>query len=573
MNMEKRRYRGQGRRNAWGRCLSAFPRLTLVSAAFALCGGFLGAQPAAGGPAVPGGSAASPTDGSAQIATGPYVITSVDFDITGRTKDFVLRGLIDPYEKLVGTSFPDERALEAFIADRTRLLSSQRVLASVTPGYDTTPRPEGGYDVALHFTTVDSWNVIGLPYGKYDSNNGLLLSLRGRDYDFLGSNQPLELNLNYQKDPSGVVSYGAQFDFVAPFQALGSVWDLEFMEDGQIWTDGTKSSVGSTTLTYNIPGLGFPTSVSVAQSFSYDANAPQTDPDLWYLGESLASTASIPFTGNLGRLFGVELGPVTYVPSLELDYAWKPGTVLSYYGSGSAPSAFDTTAAQAVQNSPVYYGRGGVWTSVSNAIAFGRIDWAGNMREGLSFSFTSRAAYNSLYDDLISDLILNATAFAEWNERFGLGARLLGMDRFSGHFGGMQDDSLTMLGQYMRGIIDARMSGVEAAIANFNVPIKLFDFPMHLLIKTHALDFELQAQPFLDLAVVRPDWGSSYSSDWLWSTGGLEFLFYPQGFRSFTIRASAGWDLKSVSRTGSLTAQTAEGQSPYEIYIGLTLFY
>jgi hypothetical protein len=73
--------------------------------------------------------------------------------------------------------------------------------------------------------------------------------------------------------------------------------------------------------------------------------------------------------------------------------------------------------------------------------------------------------------------------------------------------------------------------------------------------------------------LARPDFSSSFSSDWLWYSGGLELLVYPLGLRSFTIRASAGWDLKNVLATRSLTAMTPDGQSPYEIYLGLNLLF
>jgi hypothetical protein len=513
---------------------------------------------------------------SANSIGGPYVIRSVDFQIQGRTWDFILMTLIDPYQRMLGSSLPDKASLDAFVADKTRLLLSRRVLASVTPSYEATAAPGGGYDVALHFATTDSWNIIGLPYAKYDSNDGLLLSLRGRDYDFMGSAQPLELNLNYQKSPIGVSSYGWQFDFTAPFRAHGAIWDLSFVEDGQLWTDGTTSSIASAAITYNLPGLGFPASVTASQSYSYEGNAPEFDQDSWYLGESASATAKIPLSGSLGPRLGVDLGPLTYIPTIKVNYAWKPGATLGYYGNGTAPTVLDTTAAQALQNFPEYYGRGGVLSTVSNGLALGRVDWAGNMREGLSISLTSREAYNAQWDDLISDLIIDAELFAQWNGKVGVAARLYGIGRLSGNF---PEDDLTMLGQYMRGIIDKRISGVQAVVFNGNLPVKLFDFPTHTFIKTHALDFELQAQPFLDLGLVRPDFSSSFSSDWLWYSGGLELLVYPLGLRSFTIRASAGWDLKNILATRSLTAMTPPtalaptGYSPYEIYLGLDLLF
>ena len=51
--------------------------------------------------------------------------------------------------------------------------------------------------VTLDVYTRDTWNLIALPYFKYDSNSGLLLALRGRDYNFFGTMQTLTLNLDY----------------------------------------------------------------------------------------------------------------------------------------------------------------------------------------------------------------------------------------------------------------------------------------------------------------------------------------------------------------------------------------
>ena len=66
-------------------------------------------------PGIPKAAAAAES-----IPTGPYVLRSVDFHVQGRTKDFVLMGLIDPYQNLVGSSFPDRASLEAFVADKVR---------------------------------------------------------------------------------------------------------------------------------------------------------------------------------------------------------------------------------------------------------------------------------------------------------------------------------------------------------------------------------------------------------------------------------------------------------------------
>jgi hypothetical protein len=209
-------------------------------------------------------------------------------------------------------------------------------------------------------------------------------------------------------------------------------------------------------------------------------------------------------------------------------------------------------------------------TTVSNGLALGRVDWAGNFREGLKVSFMNSEAYNAQWHDLMSDLEVEVQLFSQRDQSVGVTARLLGLGRLSGDF---PHDRLTMLGQHLRGIIDSRASGVQAAFLNLGLGTKLFDFPTHAIIKTRALDFELQAQPFLDLAIVRPDYSSSFSQNWFWCSGGLELLVFPAHLRSFTLRASAGWDLKNALETRSLTAKAAGNFSPYELFLGSSLLF
>ena len=234
----------------------------------------------------------------------------------------------------------------------------------------------------------------------------------------------------------------------------------------------------------------------------------------------------------------MDLGPLTYDPALELDYSWKPGSTLEYYGNGTAPSDFDTTIAQALQNTPEYYGRGGLLSVVSNELAFGRIDWAGNMRQGLSLSVTSREAYNAQWSDLISDLDLEADLFAQWGGKAG------NRSPTSGDGASRQPTPGGRSAPTSDNTCEAswtpRMSGVQASILNVNLPINLFDFPTHVFIKTHILDFEFQAQPFVDLGLLRPVF--------LEPLGRLAVVLGRAGascfFRGvpavFTVRASAG---------------------------------
>ena len=140
-------------------------------------------------------------------APGPYMIRTVDFEVDGITMELALREKVD----ISGNeTFPDLTALEAFVADRRQLLSNERVLESVAARYALEPAPGGGFYADLIFSTKDSWNIIALPKPKYDSNTGFDLSVRARDYNFLGSMRTLAVNFDYSIDEVGAVSYGTR---------------------------------------------------------------------------------------------------------------------------------------------------------------------------------------------------------------------------------------------------------------------------------------------------------------------------------------------------------------------------
>jgi outer membrane protein assembly factor BamA len=466
----------------------------------------------------------------------PFVIRGVDFEVKGRTIGFVLRQKIEDDGPVAGRKFADREALEAFIAEKKQILVNNRVLASVESSYDETPNEGGWVDVDLHFAVVDTWNLIALPQPKYDSNSGLTLYVKGRDYNFAGSMQTLTLDFSYVSDTASNKSIELSTSFTLPFRAMSLEWTLGLSQDLQYWTDTTLRSGSSASLGLAIPGLGFPANVSFTQGFSYNVDKPDYEPDPYFLSESFSLSASIPTGIELGSL-----GELSFSPSLGLSRNWWPSTDLTYAG------------------------RAGTIASFANGFSVGRSDWTGNMRKGTTISLSGSQAYNISFDSISVDLSGTLSAYRNWfDRRLGMVARLTVVDRIVG--------DRYALGGYLRGIIDERLYGVGGVFANFSVPVKLFDFPTHLLIKKNWLDFECQAQPFLDVAAVAPNRGVTTSTSWIWAAGGLEVLVFPVIMRSFIVRASIGFDLRNVLRTRSLTATASDGYRPYEIYFGTGLF-
>jgi hypothetical protein len=473
----------------------------------------------------------------------PFVIKSVEFSVEGRSRAFVLRQKIEAEGPVIGRSFDDLDSLDAYIEDRRQALSNNRVLASVEASRSIEPGPAGGSDVRISFAVVDTWNIAVLPKPEYDSNKGLTLYLKAKDYNFAGSMQPLSLNLSYVSDTADNKSFEADTSFSLPFAALGAEWSLGVAEDFQAWTNGIIASSSSVSLTYNIPGFGFPASVQAQQGLFYNYDQPIVEElDPWYMGEYLAFNASIPLGISLG-----ELGGVFYAPSISASQNWWPNTALQVYG------------------------RPGLSLGMTNALSSGRIDWIGNMRQGVTGQIASVNTYYAYYSDLIWDISASFAGYSNHDRKIGLSWQLSSRIRAMGHF---PADDFIDLGSGLRGIVDSRAVGVAGLYANLSLPIKLFDFPSHILIKKNWLDFELQAQPFVDAGVVLPGWDAKPNANWLWTSGGIEILVYPVVMRSFIVRASVGWDLMSVIATRSLKAASPrDDRSPYEIFIGTGLSY
>jgi hypothetical protein len=492
----------------------------------------------------------------------PFVIKDVDFQVKGRTMSFVLMQKIRVDGPVIGRSFGDKDSLEAYIADRRQILLDTRLFASVDASFDLSPREAGGTDALLHFAIVDTWNIVALPKPTLNPNVGQDYYIKIKDYDFLGSMQPLSVNPEVSWDKFGNFSESLTTSFGVPFQTLGADWSLGVSETAQVWNSSAALSETSTSLTYNIPGLPFPASITASQGYDYNAdvqypNYPEPDPN--FLSESLSGTANIP----VGLSFG-SLGKVYYDPSFSYSKDWWP-TAAMYYPGRVNPGLY-----------------------IGNMLTAGRLDWVGDMRQGSSLSLTSGTTVG--VSDTIEDLNLTFTGTWQYAESIGFTARLVAMVRPAGNFAGgppplaeviaslpISNDYLTGLGSNLRGIIDDRIIGVGGIFGNLSLPIKLFDFPTHIIVKREWLDFELQAQPFVDSAVVLPTWqtklGSGNLSQWLWASGGLELLFFPAFMRNFIIRVGCGWDLVAIMQNHSLTAAAKDGQSPYEYSFGTGLAY
>ena len=137
--------------------------------------------------------------------------------------------LLENYMEIkIGKEFITFEELQAYLLDKQIYLNNKRIFVESTVSIGRTEKQIDGPDqVYIEVWAKDTWNIIGLPYINYDSNEGLLLSLRGRNYNFLGSMEPLAFNLDYRftEEENNLFSFNG--DFSLPF----IIWERDWVID------------------------------------------------------------------------------------------------------------------------------------------------------------------------------------------------------------------------------------------------------------------------------------------------------------------------------------------------------
>lgn len=257
-----------------------------------------------------------------------FRIKSVTYDRTGRTTELALRRAVPIDTTAV---YASRDAFDAKMADLQRQFTNLRVLesATLTPSFSA-PDSDGMTLVDLRVVTVDTGNFIAVPYPEYNSNTGLTLKLKMRDYDFLGSMQVFSGDISYNYDKAnGTQSIGTGVDFSIPFTlgTFNSTWD-------------------------NYYGVSYEFGKSAVQ---YDASSGVT-----------VQVATVP-----------QFGILSWSPSVSLSYDWDS---VPFSGNPNERITHDALV--------------GKTASIGHALSAGHIDWTGNYRSGIMASVAQNFDYH-----------------------------------------------------------------------------------------------------------------------------------------------------------------------------------
>lgn len=471
-----------------------------------------------------------------------YRITAVTYDIKGTTRLFPL-SLAVPID--TDRVFASRALIDSYLADVEIRLNNQRVFESarVDSAYGESGT-DGIIPVALVVHTVDTWNVIALPYPKYDSNSGFELKLKFKDYNFFGSMQDLNGDVNYKIGNDGKTSITSNLDFSIPFRAWGysSNWKAEAsvelpQDELPLWTLSTGFNI-SFPVGWTAIVVGFDQALVLNDR---DSESVYYDNDAYYLKNTFY--ADVPFVVFVLDYFG----DVTLTPSVSVEFNW----------------AFD-----GIQNDPLR----GPELSWGYELAAGRMDWVRNFRSGLTAGTGTEWSYNLDHGSRVKTSVEGFVAgYTSFFDLFGLTGRTRAFYNFDGSDSGSAGDE-------MRGILNDRIETDTAVTLNIDLPVRVMRVNFEEMTGvswTKYIGFEMHASPFFDLTLSHDQvTGRYFSLSDAWYSGGMELIVYPSKMRSIYGRVSVGFDLEQAMRSGSLSGYAErDGEAIRELFFGIGLHY
>jgi hypothetical protein len=482
--------------------------------------------------------------------SGVYVIRSIDFSRVGRSLPSALlyHGELKTGERLTG-----RRNLERYIQRKTQLLINQRTLEYAAIAYALgSPEEDGAIPVQLLVCTRDSFNFFIFPKPLISSNSGLDITLKARDYNFLGTMNPLRFDLGYALDYADRSAQKRRFtdgtftvllDSDIPVRLFDLDFNIDFDNEFKFTSNEPFYYKNWTGLSLELPvafttaTLGFRQITTVNENNARVFEDSGYDPALHDEFERVFTYSElfVSWSFPTGVVVG-EFGDLRYSPRLAGGINYRPGS------PGWDPGDL----------------RRGLTGSFSHSVGFERIDWIGNYRRGLSAHTGNDVAYNfrkaewGMSWNAIVRGHLPLTSFSGISGRFKFDQIILG-------------DTNTSAGEVLRGIIDRSVSADIMFSINLDFPLQALLFlPSRWFDKPalHFFDFELHISPILDAALRKPRTENRFIPE---AAAGIEIIVFPFFIRQVFIRGSFALNLRDLIDTGR--------PGEYEYFVGLDHHY
>jgi hypothetical protein len=443
--------------------------------------------------------------------------------------------------------------LEKYISDITQIYTNQRVLKdNVEVSYSTGDQDkDGAFPVTILTKVEDTWNIIALPRPYY-KNNVFDLTIKARDYNFLGTMNPLRIDLgyNFNEDKQHSLLFGVFFN--TPFKALGYYWNFTFDNTVQYRVDAPVYYQNTTGLSMELPFH------STIITFGFDERI--------FMNEENSDRAKEDGYGPYQD--GLYMSSKPYI-------SWKIpiGLTVSGFGELIYTPVISSTFNHEFPQWPLDDFRKGPFLNFSHSLGFEKIDWHANYREGLSVFMGNSYQYD--FHQMFYSVSLDITGVSHHIVRdfFAVSSRLMYKYWHS------SDESWEgeYVSYYLRGIADKSITAYQMFSLNMDFPFRLFVFTPSQWFNNRKLsffDFEMHASPVIDLAVY---YQRSFDNDKLLyypgeiaATGGIELVVFPAFMRNLYVRLGFAINLKKFITERPLRLPNGDDR---EIYLIMGHFF
>ena len=435
------------------------------------------------------------------------------------------------------TVFATQQEFENYIENYKNKLLSTRLFQDVQMEYKYNLDDKNNiYNVEVSFKLEDSNHLLGLPYPKFSTSDGLDIKLKLKDTNFLGTLNELSADLFYnwkpEYDENGNVqkkgttnSVGINFGYDYPFKAgiFNSVWNNS-LRYSHLFENNKNDLTATTGVSFSYPFEKLSLNFGVSQ----DITLEQT-------GIKIDSSTNLKFGENAYFSTPVNIykfknySTLTYNPSVSFSYNWGFN---NWKLIKNVKEDITLSFSHSLSNSNISYNdffRKGYSVSLSNTVSYYLAK--GYINPSVSFDLK----YYNNFKMLDSN----------WLSRIGISSRLHAFTAIS--FPNSNDNTIN-LANYLRGVVD-NTPRASAIVLNLDIPISIVttSFPLNII------NFNMQFSPFIDLALsYNNDSGNLLDFSNAKYCAGLEVLVNPLRFSSYTIRASLGVDLSEARKANSL---------------------
>lgn len=502
-----------------------------------------------------------------------FIIEEIDINI----KKSVVGGNTD--EKFLlqkiginkGTMFKDEDTLKARVeAWENRLKSIKSYVHGSSVSYDLLPTYDGKMQkVKITIKAKEGFNFLAVPSAKYNTNSGLLLGARFRQYNFLGKHERFNVGLNYNYDENQKNAFFATMGGTVPMVTNDQPWKIRFGAYGGYFgetldksdPDDMDRNVFTSKLGFDVYfdlpkskyqiRTAFMQEINVSAYQFYGDDAVKGKKDDYYLRTSAAISFPVPIVS------------LPYIGLIEYNYSF--GANVSYR----------------LDKMVIEDSRGLFWNTGTGFRFSNYKDYPVNFKKGYELGMAVGVGFNPANAKKYGVDGSNRDNVDQWAWRIAPVVNLKMAypfnkyvqikSRFHYEYSIFRDDPKNNnLGRWMRGIYDDRVSGDMFWAANF-------DLTFNMYLGSAAKLGELHLSVFYDIGMAR-----EYSSqDWFdpYQSMGLELIIYPSFSRNLNLRISYGFDLDEAIERGKISGSlndnplSTDTATIGEFFFGFQIFY